>query len=229
MKTLRRTIHPTVRVLDEKKGIAEYIASDETIDSYREVIRAAGWKFNRCAKNFPFVDSHDYSTIEKCLGKVIDFGVRARELMNTVQFAVDVAENRLAQLAWKMTLAKMLPAVSVGFQPVVFATKYDADKGSFQGQLAELKLNLNADVRCIYIEQEQIELSLCVIGANPNAVAKSYKDGVLTDSDLELLSIEHAKRETASLADSPDAAGLARHRAQEQFLESFQTTLNKIR
>ena len=39
----------------------------------------------------------------------------------------------------------------------------------------------------IYVEQEQIELSQCVIGANPNAVAqieKAYKAGVLNDSDI---------------------------------------------
>lgn len=228
MKTLRRTIHPEVRVLDEKTGLCEYVASDETIDSYREVIRAAGWRFNRCAKNFPFVDSHDYSTIEKCLGKVVDFGVKAKQLVNTVQFAIDVPENRLAQLAWKMTLAKMLPAVSVGFWPVVMATKWDTDKGAFQGQLADLKLPPNSEVCAVYIEQEQIELSLCVIGANPNAVAKSYKAGLLTDADLEFFSNENVKRETTSLADSPDAAELVRHRARAQFLETFQQTINQL-
>lgn len=225
MKLLRRTIHPEVRVLDEKTATVEYVASDETIDSYKEIIRAAGWRFNLCAKNFPFVDSHDYSTIEKCLGKVVDFAVRGRQLFNTVQFAVDVAENRLAQLAWKMTVAKMLSAVSVGFRPTVYATKWDTDKALFTGQLADLKLPLNADVRAVYIEQEQIELSLCVIGANPNAVAKAYKSGAFTDADLETLSLEHAKRETASPADGTDAAELARHRSRMQFLEKLETAI----
>lgn len=109
MKILRREIHPQVRVLDEQNGIAEFIASDETLDSYNEIIRAAGWQFNRVQKNFPFVDSHDYSTIEKCLGKVVDFAVRSKQLINTVQYALSVPEARLAQFAWKMLCAKMLP------------------------------------------------------------------------------------------------------------------------
>jgi hypothetical protein len=131
MNTLRRTIHPIVRVLDAAKGLAEFVASDETIDSYHEVIRAAGWRFNRASKNFPFVDSHDYSTIEKCLGKVVDFAVRGKELVNVVQYAIDVPEARLAQFAWKMLQANFLPAVSVGFVPVTFATKWDSDPAPY--------------------------------------------------------------------------------------------------
>lgn len=228
MNSLRRTIHPEVRVLDEKAGIAEFIASDETIDSYKEVIRAAGWKFNRAAKNFPFVDSHDYSSIEKCLGKVVDYGVKAGQLLNTVQYAIEVKENKLAQFAWKMTVAKMLPAVSVGFYPVVFATKWDNDKGLFNGQIAELKLPSATDLRCVYIEQEQIELSLCVIGANPNAVAKAYKLGALDDADLEFISSEVSKRETANSTDGPAAVELARQRTRTAFLVELQTKINSI-
>ena len=63
MKPTIRTIHPEVRVIDASRGIVDYIASDESLDSYREAIKAAGWKFTRFAKNSPFVDSHDYSTI----------------------------------------------------------------------------------------------------------------------------------------------------------------------
>ena len=47
MKTIRRTIHPVTRVLDEAKGIVEYVASDESIDSYQEIVRAAGADFSR--------------------------------------------------------------------------------------------------------------------------------------------------------------------------------------
>jgi hypothetical protein len=69
MSILRRTIHPEVRVMDERKGIAQYVASDETIDSYREVIRADGWRFDRFAKNAPFVDSHDYARLKSRWGR----------------------------------------------------------------------------------------------------------------------------------------------------------------
>jgi hypothetical protein len=218
MKTLRRTIHPEIKVIDAKAGTVEYIASDETVDSYREIIRADGWRFTRFAKNAPFVDSHDYDCLDKLLGKVVDFKVAGSKLVETVQWAVDVAENKLAQLGWKMTQAGYLKAVSVGFFPVKVVTKYDANPTAFSQELSRLNLGSASDVRAIYLEQEQIELSACIIGANPNALAKAYKADVINDADLELLSIEATQRETDNPADDPAAAELSRQRARTAFL-----------
>ena len=218
--TIRRTIHPVIKVLDAAKGLVEYVASDETLDSYREIIRASGWRFTNFQKNAPFVDSHDYSSVEKLLGQVVDFRVAGRQLVETVQWAKDVAENKLAQIGWKMTEAGFLKAVSVGFWPVQWATP--SDGGTYAAQLGELKLPADVQPRCIYIEQEQIELSACIIGANPNALAKSYKAGVLTDADIDTLSSATSKRETAGAALDPVVAALAQQRARNEFLTKFQ-------
>ncbi len=228
MKQINRTIHPEIRVLDSKSGTVEYIASDETIDSYREIIRADGWRFNRFNKNAPFVDSHDYSTVEKLLGNVIEFKVAAGKLVETVKWAVDVAENKLAQLGWKMTEAGYLKAVSVGFMPTKMVTRWDSDVSGFQQELMRLGLKPDCGVRAIYIEQEQIELSACVIGANSNALAKSYKAGVLTDADLEFLSIEATKRDTDNPAADPADAELSRQRARTAFMVQLQAKINSL-
>src|SRR6185436_20608277 len=98
MKHLRRTLHPEVRVLDAAAGLVEYVASDETIDFYKEVVRASGWRFTHFQKNSPFVDSHDYRSVERCLGAVVDYKVRDGKLIETVKWAKDVPENTLAQL-----------------------------------------------------------------------------------------------------------------------------------
>src|SRR5580704_10871364 len=97
MKPLRRTLHPEIRVVDAARGTVEYIASDETLDSYQEAISARGWQFNRFQKNAPFVDSHNYESIDCLLGKVIDQKIVKRQLVETVQWAIDVPENFLAQ------------------------------------------------------------------------------------------------------------------------------------
>lgn len=180
----RRVIAAETRILDATKGIVQYVASDETLDSYNEVIRVKGWRFNLFKKNNPFVDSHDYETIEKLLGSVIDFQVKGGELIETVQWAIDVPENRLAQLGWKMTVGGFLRAVSVGFQPTKWVSKWDKDPSNFYEQAQELKLSAEA-VRVIYLEQEQIELSAVILGANPNALAKARAAGVLNDSDVQ--------------------------------------------
>jgi hypothetical protein len=228
--TLRRTIHPEVRVLDAKVGLVEYVASDESIDSYREVIRASGWRFSRFAKNAPFVDSHDYSSTEKLLGVVVDFAVKGSKLVETVKWAVDVAENKLAQLGWKMTEAGYLKAVSVGFMPVKMASNYYLeDRAAWLQQLEELGLTEQNAPRTIFIEQEQIELSSCIIGANPNALAKSYKAGMLDDEMLERISQEQTKRNNADATRVAADVALARRRQQEgEFLGRFERALKGV-
>ncbi len=176
---LIRSLHPEVRIIDAKAGVVEYVASDETLDCYREIIAARGWRFTHFAKNAPFVDSHDYSCIDRQLGMVTDFRVEGRQLVERVQWARDIG--------WKMTEAGYLKAVSVGFFPVESVSKFDGQKFN----VAATELGLSADVagktQCIFLAQEQIELSACIIGANPNALAKAHTDGAVRDADLDAL------------------------------------------
>lgn len=218
---LRRTIHPEVRVLDASAGLVEYVASDETVDSYREVIRATGWRFDDFEKNAPFVDSHEYGTIEKLVGKVVDFAVRGKQLVETVQWAIDVPENKLAQLGWKMTQAGYLRAVSVGFVPLRVATPHSSNSMEWQEALQSVGGKADSGIRAIYLEQQQKELSACILGANPNALAKSYKAGALTDSDLEFLTQEATPRLPANPANDPAVAELALQQEREAHLLSI--------
>lgn len=236
---LRALLLAEVRVADEAKGIVEYVASDETIDSYREIIRVDGWRFDQFAKNSPFVDTHSYDTVEKQLGKVIDWRVdkRRRCLVETVQWAKDVKENRLAQLGWAMTVGGYLKAVSVGFNPIRYTSKWDSDRKPWLDQLNELGLREEDGVRAIYIEQQQIELSACILGANPNALqmtAKAYKAGVLDDDALNFLA-EHSVEKTQTITRDPAAraavpadARAARQQAREHWLRQFNKIVNSI-
>jgi hypothetical protein len=203
----------------------DYIASDESIDSYKEVIRAAGWRFTNFAKNAPFVDSHDYSSIGKCLGKVIDFRVEGGRLIERVQWAIDVPENQLARIGWKMTEAGYLKAVSVGFFPVKYVTPNSGEE--WGRQLRELGLPADAAVRTIYTEQEQVELSCCVVGSNPNALAKAYRAGAIDEADIETLSLEYSQRENGRAADCPAPAAPAREQARERFLEELRKAMKQ--
>lgn len=148
---LRRLIHPEIRVLDEKAGIVEYVASDETLDSYNEVILAAGWRFDEFKKNSPFLDSHDYSSIDNCLGKVLDFQVTGKRLIETVKWAIDVPQNFAAIKGFAMTVGKYLTAVSVGFTTEKYCTKWDNDKTAWQQALKELGMHEEDGVCCVYL------------------------------------------------------------------------------
>jgi hypothetical protein len=186
MNLLRRIIHPETRVLDERRGLVEYVASDESVDSYQEIIRASGWRFTHFRKNAPFVDSHNYGSIDRVLGRVVEFKVTGRRLIETVQWAVEATENKLAQIGWQLTVGGFLKAVSVGFWPVHSVTP-DGDPAEWSRQLRDLKLPLDARVSRIYLEQEQVELSAVVLGANPNALAKAQAEGVLDMGSLDFI------------------------------------------
>ena len=230
MNKIHREIHPEIRVLDEKAGLVEYVASDETLDHHREIIKAAGWRFNYFAKNAPFVDSHDYGTIDKLLGTVVDFRVEGRRLIETVKWARDVEENRLARIGFAMTAAGHLKAVSVGFIPVKWVDQWSNGGADMAREAAALGLasEVSQRVRTIYLEQEQIELSACIIGANPSAVARAFKDGAIGESEIEVLAQKFSEvqaEETARVADEVAAAA----RAEEQrraWLRKFEKSIN---
>lgn len=230
MKAIRRTIHPEVRMLDVAKGLVEYVASDESIDSYREVIRADGWKFDHFKRNAPFVDSHNYDTIDNLIGKVVDFTIMGKKLIETVQWAIDVAGNELAQKGFAMTQAGYLKAVSVGFWPVRMVSRWDANPTAYNQEISRLDVKAE-DPNCprtIYLEQQQIELSACIIGANPNALAKAYKAGVIDDGFLDFLSLEQTKRSTDCAAAEAADVAQSRQRRREEFLRRFNNAVNKI-
>lgn len=178
-----RSLTPEIKIISEKEGIVEYIASDQTIDSHREIVSVNGWRFTRFEKNAPFVNSHNYWSIEDLLGKVISFEVKGGKLIERVQWAIDVPSQPLAKLGFDLTKGGYLKAVSVGFMPVRWACPGDED---FVKAVKDMKLTAEqvAGLRCIWLEQEQFELSACIIGSNPNALAKAFNDGAVTEEAM---------------------------------------------
>lgn len=227
---LRRALTVQTKTLDKAKGIVRFVASDETLDCYNEIVRVNGWRFTHFDKNAPFVDSHDYSSISKCLGQVIARNVEGGQLVEDVQFALTSDGQTFADWGFKMVDGGFLKAVSVGFFPKRYATKWDSDKSSFLAQVEELGLTPEqaAQLCVVYLEQEQIELSLCVIGANPNALAKAYKAGVLSEQDVDNFAAQKARLETVSSTQRRAAVDEASPRARQlALLAEIQNQLSK--
>jgi hypothetical protein len=222
---LRRVLHPEVKIVNAEQGLVDYIASDETLDYSNEIIRASGWRFTNFAKNAPFVDSHNYSTIGSQLGKVVSWTVEGGRLTERVQWAKDLPDT-LAAWGWKMLVGGFLKAVSVGFYPQRYATKWDSDLTAWRQQLAELGLHEESGVRVIYIEQEQIELSACILGCNPNALAKAFKAGCLSEQDLDNLSTQMISANSVSPADNPGVASETNRRARLAVLLEIQKSIH---
>lgn len=182
-KMLYRALTPEVRVIDEAAGIVEYVASDETLDCYCEIIVASGWRFDLFRKNAPFVDTHDYYSIDKLLGSVLEGRVEGKQLIERVQWAKDVPENKLARVGWQMTLAGHLKAVSVGFFPE--KTLRRGEEGWAEEVTAHGLDPAEASAAWrIFTQQQQTELSSVILGANPNALLKAFEDQAIDEADL---------------------------------------------
>lgn len=227
MQTLRRALAVTPRILSEDQGTVEFVASDSSIDSYLEIVRHDGWRFTRFAKNAPFVDSHDYGSIEKLLGQVTDWRIEKSQLVETVRYARQ--PGTLAEWAFKMVRDGFLKAVSVGFVPLRMVDRYSNRPDELGAAISDLKLAPEdaARVRAVYLEQEQIELSQCVIGANPNALARAYKAGSLSEHDLDQLCALRAASQPASTAPDSAAAVAASRRTKLALLAQIQTALSE--
>jgi len=178
---LVRAITPEIKIISTATAEVEYVASDASLDCYREILVPGGVDFTRFAKNAPFVDSHDYSTLEKLLGSVTQCSVKNGQVVERVKWAVEVSP--LASLGFKLTESGHLKAVSVGFMPGKMVWSGEPD---FVEAVKGLKLSaeIAAQVRCIHLTWQQIELSACIIGANPNALAKAFGEGALKEADL---------------------------------------------
>lgn len=224
--TQRREFNVTPRILSEAEGTIEFIASDETLDCYGEIVRVSGWRFTNFAKNAPFVNSHDYSCIKQLLGQVVDWRVEKGQLIETVKYIRE--EGTLGAMAFKLVRDGFLRAVSVGFVPVAMATRYDSNQTAFLGQIADLKLDpaTAAQLRAVYTAQEQIELSQCIIGANPSALAKAYAAKCLSEGELDTLSRLYAANVKTAPAPTQLAAGAgASLRARLAFIAGIQAHL----
>jgi hypothetical protein len=185
-----RSLETEAKVIDSKRGVVDYIASDQTVDHYNEVILVNGWRFDYFQKNAPFVDSHDYGRIEKLLGRVESWKVQGKKLVERVVWAIDTG-SALAKLGFDLTEKGYLKAVSVGFIPKKWAhVSGDAEQWKAACEEAGLKKDNPGNCRCIYLEHQQIELSACIIGANPNALLKAHKAGDLKDEGLATLGLD---------------------------------------
>jgi hypothetical protein len=182
----------------------DFVASDETLDRYGDVICASGWHLDTYRRNPVFQNAHQYGDILFTLGRALVTEIRGADdsgsgasnsglrphLFQRVQFATDV--NPIARIAYGLYKGKFLNAVSVGFLPVRWedATGARSIAGGSppedqQGQGAEaLSVARSTRPRRRYLEQELLEVSAVGIPANPNALALGVRSGAVSKSDL---------------------------------------------
>lgn len=168
--------------------IIDFVASDETLDRYEEILTADGWRLEHYRRNPVFQNAHQYGDILFTLGKALQTEVRNGQLLLRVQFATDV--NPMARVAYGLYRGRFLNAVSVGFIPLRWE---NGDAGARPPGATVCRRK--------YLEQELLEVSAVSIPANPNALQLGLRAGCLRRDDLtDLLDL---LRQTLASGDPP--------------------------
>lgn len=162
---LRGGLRCEAKAVEGVEAAMDFIASDETLDRYDEVVKVDGWDLKAFKANPVIVDCHDYSSITRILGKSPEITVRDGKLINRVEFCLD---NPMGNLAWKMAKGGFIKSESVGFIP------HEWQNGKNSDQPART-----------YTKQELLEVSLVVVPANPGAtIGLALKSGAIERADL---------------------------------------------
>lgn len=161
------SLHFTAKQIEGDLPIVSFIASDNSVDRYNEVILPTAWgDFKNFKRNPVITDCHNYSSVGFILGRAIRFEVKSDNLENDVHFA---CENPLGKIAYDLARNGFCPTQSVGFIPLEW-------KNGQSGTEPDRT----------YSKCDLLEIALTVVPANPNAsnIKKAYGAGALEKSDL---------------------------------------------
>lgn len=138
----------------------EFLASDETPDSYGDIVRVAGWDLKRYRKN-PIVLFNHQSSVPVGYSPKTFVNDDASALICRVKLA-DEGTSDFIDTLYRLMKQRIVRAMSVGFVPTKDVEILRDKDGNFLG------LEFNG--------QELLENSIVSVPANPNslALAKSW-------------------------------------------------------
>jgi phage head maturation protease len=160
-----------------------FVASDESVDRYGDIIRANGWQLDAYRKNNVLLFAHQSRNLP--VGTVEQIGIEGTRLIAHAEFAPEGMDSTgFADTVWRFVEAGILKAVSVGFMPLANPNPiFDANQ-----MLTGFE----------YVAQELLELSVVPVPANPNALQLA-RDMKLPDEHVRELLLDQAAVARAQL------------------------------
>lgn len=138
-----------------------FVFSDGTVDRAGDSIDPKGWKTDAFQENPIALWCHD--SYSPPIGRASNVGPIGSKLMGDIEFMV--AEiSAFADTIFRMVNAGFIKAVSVGFIPLEWTFVQDKDR----------PYGIN------FTKQELLEISLCAIPCNPNALQEAKAQGIDT-------------------------------------------------
>ena len=132
---------------------ATFVASDETVDRYGDVVSIAGWDLSNYKKNPVVLWMHRQHDLPIGKAKV---WIENQQLMATIKFHQD-ADNPQAERVWSLVKRKALRALSVGF------TANEKD-------IQPIRDENERTTGYRFLKQDLLEISVVNVPANPAAL-----------------------------------------------------------
>ena len=158
-----------IKAVDANARTMRFVASDESVDRYGDIIRAAGWQLDNFRANPVLLFAHD--SRQPPVGRVTKIEVVGTELIADCLFRPE-GDSELSDDVWKAVEGHFLRATSVGFAPTGPVNQLVDDSGDFSGYE--------------FTSQELLELSVVPVPANPQALAVAKSLGI-ADATARLL------------------------------------------
>ncbi len=155
------SLEPTETVADKPRTL-RFCFSDGSVDRMGDTIDPNGWDLTAFERNPVALWAHDSSAPP--IGVASNVGKVGERLMGDIEFA-PAATYAFAETIFRLVEGKYIRAVSVGFIPHEYSfVENDPDRG------------FGIDFK----RQELLEISLCPIPANPNALGEARAKGIDT-------------------------------------------------
>lgn len=133
-----------------------FVASDESVDRYGDIIRVSGWNLEPFKKNPVLLFAHNSRDLP--IGTADAWVDLSRKALLADATFLSAEQNDFADQVWRIVEAGALRAVSVGFMPTETPNILRDDKNEWITGFE-------------FIAQELLELSVVPVPANPNALA----------------------------------------------------------
>ena len=159
----QQVVYKAADVQKNPDGTYEYIASDESVDRYGDIIRVSGWDLRNYRKNPVVLFAHQKDNPVGTATKVwID--AKAKTLNIRIKMAEPGTSSFIDTLS-KLLDQKIVRAVSVGFMPTMEPN-----------YIRDAKNDMITGVE--YIGQDLLENSLVTVPANPSALEMAKSMGI---------------------------------------------------
>lgn len=158
---------------DNLSRLISFVASDESVDRYGDIIRVAGWDLTNYRTNPLLLFGHDASSVP--IGRVNAIDIIGKQLVAEAEFRPE-GDSAFADDVWRAIDGGFLNAVSVGFMP----TKAPSLLLTKEGELTGFE----------FTGQELLELSVVPVPANPQALAIARDLGFSAETQRRLFDLD---------------------------------------